>query len=272
MRLGILESGAATDWSPLIEGLRTKDVDVVTAESPTLSAQTIAQEAARLHRADCDGMVVFVTDALAYSFMTTLTLHITCPLLVASTNLPALCDACGALSALGIPHERLHLRPESNLTEILLQWLKANRKTERQPGMEAAAKLYGQRFSLAETPMVGVDREQWLQQFGILLVSAEAEADVQVPDNDLHTAFCCHLLRLLANTEPLLLPVDVSLPADHTFLQIARRSGRFVGLYGYTTIAEDIGSFPFLSGRLALVPGDRRVALRAACHALDIAL
>jgi hypothetical protein len=181
MRLGILPLGPVPDTvgiAALADALRAGDVDVVVPEDTPATALAVSREAERLHRADCDGVLIVAADerlARPAALQTALRLP-GVPLLLAGTFAPGLFDTVGAWEEVGgVWYDRL-LLGESGLPVERARveaWLKENERRERQRGLEAAQKLYGQRFAvLGDLPDgVSLDATRWLTQFGVTVVS-----------------------------------------------------------------------------------------------------
>jgi L-fucose isomerase-like protein len=175
MRLGTLIFDGNTpytpDIAPALGAAKQADVDVVTGEEAISSRSIAKREAARLSRADCDGIVFFVGAGVNPAFVMEAALHVAgIPLLLMGAFSPAFFDALGALSEIGVTADR-HLHDEKD-NSTLLRWLISNRKDARRPGLEAARKLYGQRFALFDpVPRMALDAAQWQSQLGVSVVT-----------------------------------------------------------------------------------------------------
>lgn len=309
MRIGLLSFGSLDAQTPFADALRARDVDVVTTEDAVTSFAIASDEAARIARADCDGVVLLVSDATVPAHVGQAGLLLGCPLLLAGPFGATFLDAAGALAEVGISFNRRNtqtgilvdrVRSFASLEEAqvdenaqwFFDWAQTNNKQERQRGYEAARKLYGQRFALPPGTVAPLDPVLWRRQFGVTVVPFGEDADFSAPDGDVNAALTHQLLKLISGGETSVESVNVDTMteahegATHTFAQIARRAGRYIcitlpgmkakddfGTDEFAVIAHiPWQSHTFLSGKLQAVPGDLRGALRAACESLDIEL
>lgn len=213
MRLGILPLGPVPDdlgLAALADALRARDVDVVAPAETLQGALAVSKEAERLQRADCDGVLVVVppgptsNDLISTKPYTTSALALRLPgtpLLLVGTPSPALFDAAGGfeevggvwydrllLGAGGLPAEQAHVEA----------WLKENERRERQRGLEAAQKLYGQRLALVGDAPTGAafDAAQWAGQFGVSLELYAFQERIESADAYSATALASSLVGL----------------------------------------------------------------------------
>jgi hypothetical protein len=274
MRLGLMSFG---NVSPEIEritvALRARDVDVVQTEEPLTTLGAVRREAARLHRADCDGIAFIAGEQAPVQFFGQAIVHIGCPVLLIGAFASEFFDASAALSEIGAAFDRFTGTVDAD--ERIFAWLTQNKKTERQPGIEAAQKLYGQFMTVGGDGMV--DAALWKRQFGVSLLrgGTETESDFYALDGDAPAALAAQLLRLISGGEPYLVAIDAlgksePLPPETTLAQIARLRGGFV-CRCFSGIANlEVWESGLIGSRVWAIPGNYAVALRAACEALDI--
>lgn len=265
MRLGILEIGGENDISSLVETLRGQDIDVVTNETPVTNSSIALQEGARLGRADCDGVLLCLSPTTETWLVLPSVLHLICPLLLSGVETLAK----KVQEELHYYHLQCEVLGEIHPASVFT-WLEANRKTKRQPGIEAAHKLYGLRLALPQESPSFLERQRWFHQFGIVLVPIGEEADIVVTDHDAMTAFCLHFLKLLASAEPVVVS-DNTPPPESTTIQLVQEAERFILRVAYGARRVDDIPPSSLVSRFICVPGDHKVALIAACHTLDVA-
>jgi hypothetical protein len=271
MRLGVLTLGHDTHTGYLLDAVRAADIDVVTAEEPITDTPSALREGERIARADADVVLLLVADHAAAAFAGEAILSLGVPLLLTGEFSPALFDAAGTLSEMGVSFDRLLLTGTAEDGERLLTYLRTNEKRHQQKGIEAAHKLYGQRLSLPPTgAMHPLDTAQWLRQFGVTLVPADAEANFRADDGDAYGALTIHLLRLLSDTDPVTLPVGAPLDSAFLYVRLSRRAGRFICLALHGDTPPDRLTAHLLSGSLHGIPAEHIAALRAACETLDI--
>jgi hypothetical protein len=273
MRLGVLTLGQDDRTGYLLDAVRAADIDVVTADAPITDAASTLREGGRIARADADVVLLLASAADAAPFAGEAALSLGCPILLAGEFAPALLDAAGALAEVGVSFDRLTLTGVATDGDRLLAYVRANEKRRRQKGIEAAHKLYGQRLAL---PSGGAthpfDRAQWLRQFGIVAVvaDADAEADFRADDGDAYGALTVHLLRLLSETDPVTVPVGGPLNPTFVYARLSRRAGRFLCHAAPGDAPSDRLAEHLLSGRLHGLPAEHLPALRAACETLDV--
>jgi hypothetical protein len=272
MRLGVLRFGLGIEIETLLAPLGEAGIDIVTAEAPITDAATALREGERIGRADCDVVLLSVLSEAEAVLVAPAVLTIGCPLLLAGPFSTAFGTAAGALAEIGVGFDRLILTGDATDGERLLTYFRANERRERQKGIEAAQKLYGQRLALlASGALPPFDAAQWLRQFGIVTVSEGSEADFSAADGDAYGALTAQLLRLISEQEPRGLSVGSPLETGDTYAQLARRAGRFVLIAFRGNIEVERIAEIVVGGRLYGVPGDYRAALRAACETLAIA-
>lgn len=264
----------------IAEVLRARDVDVVSADEAAttgaVSLSVIAREAARLQRADCDGVVLLVNEIVGEdatpAYFAQAALHFGCPILLLGAFTPAFFEAAAALAEIGVPFDRFVLTAESLVegADRIFAWLTENKKTARQPGIEAAQKLYGQTLALGGDGLI--DSALWQRQFGVTVFrgGVDADADFFAPDGDANSALTAHLLRLISGGEPYVVSIIEPVPAETTLAQIARVRGKFVCLCLRRTATMGEMERHLIASRLWAIPGDYAAALRAACEALDM--
>ena len=259
---------ATEEAERITEVLRARDVDVVSADEAATTGAIAAREAARLQRADGDGVALFVGEDATPAHFAQAALHFGCPILLLGAFTSAFFDAAAALAEIGVPFDRFTLTADA--AERVFGWLAENKKTARQPGIETAQKLYGQTMALGGDGLI--DAALWQRQFGVTVFrgGVDADADFFALDGDANSALTAHLLRLISGSEPYIVPISEPIPAETTLAQIARVRGKFVCLCvrGVGTMGEM--ERHLLSSRLWAIPGDYAAALRAACEALDI--
>lgn len=287
MRLGILAFGEPL---PVVKGigddLRARDFDVIVASDEPIPAR---EEAKRLGRADCDGVLFTLGDGVEADDIAEAVLHVAaaaCPILLVAPpeaagaqaaeawkTLQALTPACDTLFSTEATADRVAL------------WLEENGKTERQRGTEAAYKLYGIRLFTGGAAVGGFDgKMRWLKQFGILLrADADPESsrpdDLHAPEGDLTGALTERLLHLVSgsedihsfNTEHLRSEARATDAGNITVAHIAPDGSGFraVLFQGVTPPDDNFGGE--IRGGYA-VAGKHLGAMRAACDALDISV
>lgn len=271
MRLGVLTLGQDTHTGYLLDAVRTADIDVVTAEEPIIDTASALREGGRIARADADVVLLLAADPATAALAGEAVLSLGVPLLLAGEFSPALFDAAGTLSEVGVSFDRLLLTGTPEDGERLLTYIRTNEKRQRQKGIDAAHKLYGQRLGLPLSRGIGpLDTAQWLRQFGVSLVPTDAEADFHADDGDACGALTIHLLRLLSDTDPVTVPVGAPLVPDFIYARLSRQAGRFICLAVQRNTPPDRIADHLLSGRLHGIPTEYTAALRAACETLDI--
>ena len=271
MRLGVLPFGADTWGMQIAAEMRERDVDVVVADEAATLGVIAAREAERLQRADCDAVALFIGEGTKPIWALQAALHLGSPMVVLGPMSPFFQDAHAALAEIGVPHH--HLVIAGGVTNLLYDWLNENKKSARQPGIEAARKLYGQTFAYSGDSFP--DAAQWIRQFGVVPVPQKSEDAVNAafaaPDGDAAFALTLHLLRLISGQEPTAFPAGTLFAdSDVTAARITKQEHRFVchALHGSdneSRMKED--SF---NGLLAVAPGNHVAALRAACESLNI--
>ena len=294
MRLGVLELGSVhLSVQPLLNSLRAQDIDVVVGEGVVTSLGEALSKARRLFRADCDGVLLIVGDGtLLETVSAAATLLAGVPLLLASYGCSsAFFDAVGALEFIGARFDRVYLANDMPGPDAYVKsWLRENAKKERQRGLEAARKLYGQSlYAPLETGGLP-DAALWMHQFGIIPTTEAEGADFAAPTGDACGALTDHLLSLIADV-PANAPISLvtfqgSEAAENdrkvTLARITRTKGRFRCLLlhgalrenGTSTARLDCADAPLFavaaSPLLHVVPGDHLGAMRAACESLGI--
>ena len=304
MRLGILPLGEipADTLALLVAALAARDVDIVAppAEGALLTtAALLRDEARRLARADCDGILLMVGAGVDPAWVAGVAVDTNTPLLLAGrTDNPVYYEAAGTLTEIRALLDRADLADPA-LAETVYQWLYGNRKSEWHRGLAAARRLHGERLAVAGNVGGGVSSAAWLRQFGVLVAFCAptsldlADADFAAPDGDAWGALTDRLLTHLMpppsegatatsiarTTVDALALVGGGDPA--TAARIAPvGEGRVVCYILPGTLAAS-GQFApaaplprlhatLLSGTLSVVPGDVTAALRAACYALGI--
>jgi hypothetical protein len=288
MRLGILPFGERdANETSLADSLRAMDIDIVLADVPVTSAGSARDEAQRLQRADCDGIFFVVAESARPALGAEAALHIGAPILLGGGSLPCRLETAGVLADVGIPFDRL-IAPPSGEAALIASWLTENGKSERQRGVEAVRKLYGQRLCLSgRTVATTGDTALWLAQFGVIVSDAgEADCDFIAIEGDALGALTRQLLAFVADdasvadvTVSNLVEGDSANAPPATFARISRRRNRFqcvmltgaVSVAGYTVDCNASRlEAALLSSRLHTVGGAHIGALRAACEALDI--
>jgi hypothetical protein len=272
VRIGFLSFGGGGADTALVEALRARDIDVVVADESAVSGVIAVREAARLSRADCDGVAFFVEPGAVADYVAQAALHIGCPVLLVGPFASVFFDAIGALAEIGVPFDR-DLLAYNDIDRITV-WLTANRKTERQRGIEAAQKLYGQTLLLPSQANTwgSFDPAQWKRQFGVTIIWGHSEeADFHAPDGDVNGALTVRLLSLISGADVRTCTVDELLHEDEqTFARITRRVGRFICVLSRRQVTRVQFALTLMSSRLHSVPGDHVAAMRAACEALDV--
>ena len=304
MRLGILPlgDGPFDALAPLVAALAARDVDIATppAEGALLTTPALLRdEARRLARADCDGIVLMVGAGFDPSLVAGVALDTNTPLLLAGRgDSPAYYQAAGTLTQIRALFDRADLADPA-LAETVFAWLYGNRKSEWHRGLAAARRLHGERLAVAGNVGGGVSSAVWLRQFGVLVAFCApgspdlADADFAAPDGDAWGALTDRLLTHLmpppsegATAPPIArATVDALAPAGGGDPATAARiapigEGRVVchilpGTVSPSTPFAPAAPLPrlhdtLLSGTLSVVPGDLTAALRAACYALGI--
>lgn len=208
MKLGLLSF--ATPQEPrLARVLEAAGHTIVPAEAAAVSGVSTAEEAARMARADCDGVVLcfFADDETAAALETVpglvvqAALHAACPVLLAGDDLPVLLAVSGALAEIGVTPGQAFGAPGDPATLARIQaWAGLHDPAERRRGQDAAGKLFGSRYAILGDPPPGnagvfvVDAARWLTQFGVHVqhASASALAGRSVSDYCAHEgiAFC----------------------------------------------------------------------------------
>lgn len=270
MRIGLLPFGSL-DPTPLAEYFRSVDVDVISAEQPVTTLVLAGEEAARIARADCDGVALLLGPDMDASQVGKAALHLPSPLLLTGPVSAAFGAAAGVLAEIGVSFDRYPWEaPEPPLAAISA-WLTANAKRERQRGIEAALKLHGQRLSLGPGVCSG-DPAQVQRQFGVTLVGSGEIGDFSHPDGDLNAALTAQLLHLISGEEVAALPMDEAVPDGATGARLVRIRGRYLCflLHGASSPRERAGAL--LAGDYYTALGNHIAALRAACETLDVAV
>ena len=276
MRLGVLPFGADTGEAQIAAELRERDVDVVVADEPATTGAIAAREAERLQRADCDAVALFIGDGTPPHRVTQAALYLGCPLVVLGPMLPFVEEASAALKEIGVPHHRLSIA--DGVRNTLYDWVKENEKAARQPGIEAARKLYGQTLSFSGPRFLAA--ALWSRQFGVTVVRDDSEdaaaADFSAPDGDADFALALHLLRLISAQEPRVLPApetpveDDSVSEIVTAAQIILEGTRYVCHARRASSLTDLIKEIPTTNRFAVASGDYIAALRAACESLNL--
>lgn len=286
MRLGILAFDRRYEAEATITAaLAAEGVDIITAEEPVVTGADARREASRLHRADCDGILLLVGGAVRQERLIEAALHLADrPLLVLGDHREAVLEACRILTGAGAP--TVSRPPDSSPGQptFVLEWLRKNRREERQCGFEAVRKLYGQRLSV-EPDASSFDKIEWARRFGLVLIdgSNEEEADFKAADGDALGALTRQLLANIAGKEAAIYDLIVgepnpALPSEPEMMTVARISIRQSAyVCTMTTVALSKSGFvpdgepdPSVS-RPCAIPGNHIGAIRAACESLDIA-
>jgi hypothetical protein len=268
-------------------------VDVVTGDSVIGSLEDSVREAKRLARADCDGVLLVAGEGLQLETVSAAaTLLAGVPLLlVGHAGSRAFFDCVGVLEAIGARFDRVYFADgEPNSAAYLEAWVQENSKKERQRGLEAARKLYGQRLYVPQETGGLPDAALWMHQFGVIATSEAEGADFAAPGGDTCGALTDHLLSLVSHKEPFS-PVPLAASCggapeegdiDVTFARVTRTRGRFRCLllrgslraHGASIVRFDTSNARLFavaaSPWLHAVPGFHPGAMRAACDALDI--
>ena len=129
---------------------------VVLAEKTASSGVAASDEAARLARADCDGIALCLFTSIGAvaleavpGMVVQAALHAACPVLLLGDDLPALLAASGALEEIGITPGRAFGSPHDPATLARIQtWAALHEPAERRRGQDAAGKLFGARYAL----------------------------------------------------------------------------------------------------------------------------
>ena len=310
MRLGLLifdttgSTDAETEANLLAETLRGKDIDVVTntpepdaltgiqkppetvpATAAIIDTFAHAQEAgARLHRADCDGVVFWIGENASPAFAAPAALFLSCPTLLCGANHASFYDAAGVLEMRGVVFDRLILTGEAAHTASFTEtWLAQNNRKVRQKGTDAAQKLFGKRLILPnQNAAQTVDAAAFFDQFGVLVTSDSGEAP---GENDLVTEAggdaCAALAEFLlrgvsedgTDVRRVFAGVLADLPneAEQTVCQIYQRKGRFVCLLAPADYAKTAPFRNAVCGSILFIAaGNVQAEMKAACAALDV--
>lgn len=186
---------------------------VVPAESPAATGPAAASEAARLVRADCDGIVLCLfagEGAAPPGIVPDLAASVALraggvPVLLLGDDLPGLLSAAGALAAIGITAGRAFgvVEDEALWTRVQF-WADLHAPDARKRGQDAAGQLFGRRYAYLGDPLslsggdaLGEpDAARWLTQFGVSVLGAVpagrlAERLVDEICADHAIAFCC---------------------------------------------------------------------------------
>jgi hypothetical protein len=315
MRLGVLPLGHAPLGvldTEVLAPLRALNIDVIVPEPDTPPITTgvgAAQAAERLHRADCDGTLIFVGsdadeeegDSAMYSAAicaAQAALHLAAtPLFLSGLPSGTFFTAAGALAAIGVPFDRHFCTADfalSELTGVVQTWLSENRREERRRGTDAARHLYGHRLYIPgayTTPDVAA----WMHQFGVIVNRSAEGADFVADDGDALAALTGHLLARIAGADAKAMRTPVfgeqlggadDETTRATFAQITTYAGRYrctitrgnlggdlpKGRASVLRYACDDGQLFAIATfpEFCAVLGEHVGALRAACYALDI--
>ena len=287
MRLGILDLGYLLPSLPnLVGGLQAVDVDVIVAEESPPNERAIWNEAQRLARADCDGILLLVSDSAPVPYLLPAQVAVYLPgvpFLIMGGPAHHGAQAVGALREVGgVSFDVLH--SDSRLP--ILAWLQENDRRERQRGLEAAQKLYGKRFVVPSGVDLEADPFDWLRRFGILITQGEVKGgDIAVPDGDLTHALTAELMHLVSGEVARRVSItDVEeTPGEQTItlLRIESRKDSFAAVvlpgkhldeYNAVAYAATETEARLLSDSAYAVPGKHIGALRAALLAFDITM
>lgn len=177
MRIGILPVVAAGNEAreaggrfvdALAEWLRGRQHDVILPEDPPASGIRVMDEAERFARADCDGVLLPVSPGPVIDQVVQAALLVNCPVLLVGDDLPAVVDAAGALTEVGIPFDRVLSSGGEDATRArIADWLDQHKPDTRRRGEEAAQRLHGARYGAFGRDRFGLDASQWLSQFGV---------------------------------------------------------------------------------------------------------
>jgi len=211
MKLGLLPFAAGVTPASqqlLADILEAASHAIVLAEKPASSNVAASDEAARLARADCDGVALCLFTGQGAGALEAVpgrvvqaALHAACPVLLLGDDLPALLAASGALEEIGVTAGRAFGSPHDPATAARIQtWAALHDPTERRRGQDAAGKLFGTRYALLGDPSLpggdvfALDASRWLTQFGVFVeyASARALAGCSIADYcaDAGIAFC----------------------------------------------------------------------------------
>ena len=300
MRLGILALGQPlAEIAALTETLAARGIDVV---HPAGDPPGVRDEAERLRRADCDGVLLAVGAGAAGDDAAEAALFVTGPVLV--VQVPAAVrpagdpdggpDAVKILRRLGTPVDTVLVSEAT--PDGVEAWLRENAKTERQRGGEAALKLYGLRL-MAPGVTAGEAKFRLLAQFGILARAADSGVprpdDISAPQGDGAGEIAERLLRLVAGSDAVR-PVSADTLSGKSSSAEARPAtvfGMFQSTSGAAFQAVLLRATQGADGEFRLselqreklprddapvqlfgVAGDHFGAVRVACNTLDIAV
>ena len=163
----------------VVAWLREQEHDVVVADDLAVSAASVAPEAERLGRADCDSIVFCFATESDPGLPPQAALRVSCPILLlgsadpAGGGMAALFAAAGALGEVGAPCGRvLGNVDDAAARSGIAGWLRQHDRKTRQRGRDAAQTLYGTRCALLGNGAAAgaePDPSQWLSQFGVTL-------------------------------------------------------------------------------------------------------